>query len=207
MLTARQQDVLEFIRRFMTDHNRAPTVTEIAAGIGIKSRGVAYRYVKAIEQAGYIKTITGKQRNIRLRHNYKNQILGLPLMGKLMAQQPIKSVTEQDVFNLNTMLLKPNRFLLQIGDESLRVCGIFEDDFIVCELLHQANTGDIVVAIIREQFTVLRSLQWNSDGTATLSLPFTQAQPEVYVKNQIKIHGVYRGLFRLTTRLTGGTVA
>ena len=201
MLTARQQDVLEFIRRFMTDHNRAPTVTEIAAGIGIKSRGVAYRYVKAIEQAGYIKTISGKQRNIRLRHNYKNQILGLPLMGKLMAQQPIKSVNaEQDVFNLNTMLLKPNRFLLQIGDETLRVCGIFEDDFIVCELLHEAHDGDIVVAIIREQVTVLRTLHWNGDGSVTLSLPFTQTQPEVYASSQIKIHGVYRGLFRLTTK-------
>jgi len=200
MLTARQQDVLEFIRRFMTERNRAPTVTEIAAGIGIKSRGVAYRYVKAIEQAGYIKTISGKQRNIRLRHNYKNQILGLPLLGKLMAQQPIKSVTEQDVFNINTMLLKPNRFLLQIGDEALRNCGIFADDFIVCELLHEAQTGDIVVAIIREQITVLRTIHWNNDETVTLSLPFTQAQAEIYPKNQIKIHGVYRGLFRLTNR-------
>lgn len=200
MLTARQQDVLEFIRRFMTEHNRAPTVTEIAAGIGIKSRGVAYRYVKAIEQAGYIKTISGKQRNIRLRHNYKNQILGLPLLGKLMAQQPIKSVTEQDVFNINTMLLKPNRFLLQIGDETLRNCGIFAEDFIVCELLHAAQTGDIVVAIIREQIAVLRTVHWNNDETVTLSLPFTQAQAEVYPNNQIKIHGVYRGLFRLTSR-------
>jgi repressor LexA len=201
MLTARQQDVLEFIRRFMTDYNRAPTVTEIATGIGIKSRGVAYRYVAAIEKAGYIKTIPGKQRNIRLRHNYKNQILGLPLMGKLMAHQPIKSVTEQDVFNLNTMLLKPNRFLLQMGDETLRICGIFEDDFIVCELLHEARDGDIVVAIIREQVTVLRNLQWNGDGTVTLSLPFTQAQPEIYASNHIKIHGVYRGLFRLPTKI------
>lgn len=200
MLTARQQDVLEFIRRFMSERNRAPTVTEIAAGIGIKSRGVAYRYVKAIEQAGYIKTISGKQRNIRLRHNYKNQILGLPLMGKLMAQQPIKSVTEQDVFNINTMLLKPNRFLLQIGDESLRNCGIFEDDFIICELLHEAKTGDIVVAIIREQITVLRTIHWNNDETVTLSLPFTRGQTEIYPDHQVKIHGVYRGLFRLTNR-------
>lgn len=200
MLTARQQDALEFIRRFMSERNRAPTITEIAAGIGIKSRGVAYRYVKAIEQAGYIKTISGKQRNIRLRHNYKNQILGLPLLGKLMAQQPIKSVTEQDVFNINTMLLKPNRFLLQVGDDSLKVCGIFAEDFIVCELLHAAKTGDIVVAIICEKIAVLRTIQWNSNETITLSLPFTQAQAEIYPNNQIKIHGVYRGLFRLTSR-------
>ena len=119
----------------------------------VLNRGVAHRYVAAIEAAGYIKTLPGKRRNIRLRHNYKNQVLGLPLMGQLTAQSPIKPVASQDVFNVNTKILKPNRYLLQVGDDSLQNCGIFNGDFIVCEL-QSGNSGDIVVAIIAEKSSI-----------------------------------------------------
>lgn len=198
MLTARQQDTLEFIRRYMADTNQVPTEAEIAAGIGIKSRGVVHRYVKVIEKAGYIKTIPGKRRNIRLRHNYKNQVLGLPLMGRLAANKPILPINDYDVFNINSGLLKPNRFLLQISDDSGESCGIFDGDFIVCELKHEASSGDIVVVIIKEKKAQLKTLNWNGDGTISLSDPYTQLHPEIYDSNDIKVHGLYKGLFRLT---------
>ena len=196
MLTARQQDTLEFIRRFMTEKNLAPTEAEIAKGIGITSRGVVHRYVSALEQAGFIKTVPSKRRNIRLRHNYKNHVLGLPLMGRLLEHHPIKSVEDHDVFNITSELLKPNRFLLQMGDDHLRSAGIFSGDFIVCELQHEAHHGDIVIAIV-DDTTLLRTLQWNGDGTITLSFPFTQQKPMVYDSARIKVHALYRGLFRL----------
>lgn len=198
MLTAKQQQTLEFIRTYMSENQQAPTEAEIAAGIGIKSRGVAHRYVAAIEAAGYIKTLPGKRRNIRLRHNYKNQVLGLPLMGQLTAQNPIKPVASQDVFNVNTKMLKPNRYLLQVGDDSLQNCGIFNGDFIVCELQSEAKSGDIVVAIIAEKKAQLKTLCWHGDGSVTLSDPYTQQNAKLYAAKSIKIHGVYKGLFRIS---------
>ena len=197
MLTAKQQQTLEFIRTYMSEKQQAPTEAEIAAGIGIKSRGVAHRYVAAIEEAGYIKTLPGKRRNIRLRHNYKNQVLGLPLMGELSHQSPIKPVASQDVFNVNTKILKPNHYLLQVGDDSLQNCGIFNGDFIVCELQNTAKNGNIVVAIINEKSVQLKTLHWHGDGSVTLSDPYTEANPKLYTANKIKIHGVYKGLFRI----------
>lgn len=198
MLTRKQQQTLEFIRNYMSEHQQSPTEAEIAEGIGIKSRGVAHRYVAAIEKAGYIKTITGKRRNIRLRHNYKNQVLGLPLLGKLVNNSPIKAAQQADILNLDTQLLKPNRFLLQIAGNYLQQCGIFNNDFIVCELQNTAENDDIVIAIINGKIAQLKTFQWNGDGTIGLSDPYLKTNMEIYQHTAVKIHAVYKAMFRIS---------
>jgi repressor LexA len=200
MLTKRQQDTLEFIRNYMSQHQQAPTEAEIASGIGIKSRGVIHRYVSAIEAAGYIKTIPGRRRNIRLRHNYKNQVLGLPLLGKLLKDHPIKAAPQQDIINIDTQLLKPNRFLLQIADSSLQKCGIFHGDFIVCELKHEARDGEIVIAIIKSKLAKLKTLHWNEDGTINLSDPYLNTDVETHAQEDVKIHAIYKALIRFNEK-------
>lgn len=197
MLTRRQQQTLEFLRNYIAEHQQAPTEAEIAAGIGIKSRGVAHRYVAAIEQAGYIKTIPGKRRNIRLRHNYKNQILGLPLIGSLYKNKPIKAAPKKNIFNLDHEMLKPNRFLLQIADDSLHHCGIFEHDFVVCELKHDAKDEDIVIAIVNSKMTLLRTLHCYEDGSVGLSDPYTKTNLTIYRYNEVRVHAIYRALIRI----------
>lgn len=196
MLTDRQQDTLEFIRQYIHQKQRSPTCSEIAKGIGIISRGVVYRYVKALEKEGYLKIIPGKNRNIRLRHNYKNQIFGLPLLGSLLDNEPLRTVNNVDVYNINNSLLKPNRFLLQIGDNSLRDSGIYEDDFIICELKSEIQDQQVAVVIIKEEMTQLKKFSWNGDGSVTLAEPFTGENPTVYNQNHVKIYGLYKGLFR-----------
>lgn len=197
MLTRKQQQVLEFIRNYMAEHQQAPTESEIAAGIGIKSRGVAHRYVAAIEKAGYIKTVRGKRRNIRLRHNYKNQVLGLPLLGGLAKNSPIKALQHTDIIDVDTQLLKPNRFLLQITDNDLEKCGIFSGDFIVCERHNTAQDGEIVIAIIAEKTAKLATFHWHGDGTIGLSDPYVKTNLQVYNSTDVKVHATYKALFRM----------
>jgi repressor LexA len=197
MLTRKQQQVLEFIRNYMAKNQQSPTEAEIAEGIGIKSRGVAHRYVVAIEQSGYIKTIPGKRRNIRLRHNYKNQVLGLPLMGCLAKDSPIKAPQQTDIINLDTKMLKPNRFLLQVTDNYLQKCGIFSGDFIVCERHNAATDGEMVIAIIKEKTAQLKTFHWNGDGTVGLSDPYFATNLEIFNANDVKVHAIYKALFRI----------
>jgi len=54
MLTAREQDTLEFIQKYMMEHGRSPLLTEIALGLGISSKGVIHRYISALAEAGYL---------------------------------------------------------------------------------------------------------------------------------------------------------
>ena len=51
MLTLAQRKTEDFIRQFFDKNGYAPTASEIAEGIGIKSRGVVHRYLKALVNA------------------------------------------------------------------------------------------------------------------------------------------------------------
>ncbi len=52
MLTGRQQTTYQFIRNYHIRHGYSPRLTEIADGIGISSKGVVHRYLKAIADEG-----------------------------------------------------------------------------------------------------------------------------------------------------------
>ena len=65
-LTRRQADALRFIRSFHSDHGYMPSYDEIAAGIGIASKGRIAEIIVALEQRGYVKRLPGKARSIAL---------------------------------------------------------------------------------------------------------------------------------------------
>ena len=66
-LTDKQRLTLNFIERYIAAHTVAPKLQEIADGIGIRSRGVAHRYVQALTDTGFIETDSGNTLNERVR--------------------------------------------------------------------------------------------------------------------------------------------
>ena len=63
-LTARQQEVLDFIRSNMAMYS--PSCREIAAAIGAKSPHAASCHLDALERKGVIRRTPGKTRNIEV---------------------------------------------------------------------------------------------------------------------------------------------
>ena len=54
MITMREKDVYEFILKYQKSNGYSPLLREIADSIGIKSKGVAHRYIKSLEKHGMI---------------------------------------------------------------------------------------------------------------------------------------------------------
>lgn len=63
-LTARQQEVLAFIRQNAC--LSGPTVREIAAALSIKSPNGVVCHIKALERKGYVRRIPGKARGLEV---------------------------------------------------------------------------------------------------------------------------------------------
>ena len=63
-LTARQQEVLDFIKANMAVFS--PTVRQIAAAIGAKSPHSATGHLDALEKKGFIRRTPGRPRNIEV---------------------------------------------------------------------------------------------------------------------------------------------
>ena len=199
MLTERQQTTYQFIRNYQLRRGCAPKLTEIADGIGIRSKGVVHRYLNAIAEEGLIEIIPGRHRGIRLIEDYRESPateLTLPLVGKIAAGQPIEAIPDHNTFDLTTFFLGPNRFVLNVQGDSMIEAGILDGDMVIVEQRDRARDGDIVVALIDIDEATLKYLQKNKDGTVTL-LPANQTmQPMNYSADRIQIQGVVVGQMR-----------
>jgi repressor LexA len=189
MLTPTQDRTLTFIRRYLKRRGYAPSLIEIAEGIGITSKGTAHRHVQALVDAGYIRLIPGRKRGIELVDEEGITPTSLPLLGRIAAGQPIEAVPGQDRLDLSD-LLGPNRYALQVKGESMIEAGIFDGDLVVIERRDTADDGDIVVALIDDEEATLKRLKRLKSGRIKLIAANAEMPPLTYAAKRVRIQGV-----------------
>lgn len=65
-LTQRQDEAYEFIRSYLREHRRPPTLQEIGDALGIRSTNGVYKLLQALEKKGYIEREKYAARSIQL---------------------------------------------------------------------------------------------------------------------------------------------
>ena len=96
-LTAKQQQIYDYILSFTNQHGYPPSVREIGAAVGLKSPSTVHFHMKGLEEAGVIVKAEGKTRAISLpgasmgpvaeeEDPHANQI---PILGNVAAGSPI----------------------------------------------------------------------------------------------------------------------
>ncbi|MBN1684990.1 MAG: repressor LexA [Gammaproteobacteria bacterium] len=194
MLTVSERKTFDFIKKYIKKNNIAPTISEIAKGIEIKSRGVVHRYVQALAASGKLEIIPNKRRNIRLVEETTHKIL---LTGKIHDGQLLDEAFQQDEFNVTDFLLNENRYALKVVGNTMIEEGIFDGDLVIGEHCVQPQNGQVVIAIIDQKTATIKRLQQNPDGTLTLLPVYSRLLPQVYQKHQIEIRGIFIGILRL----------
>ena len=156
-LTARQQQILDFIREFMEAEGFPPTRAEIAAALGFRSVNAAEDHLKALARKGAISVLPGTSRGIRLIGGRARR-RGVPVIGRVAAGHPI--LAEENVqghYRLDPGLFRPRAdYLLQVRGMSMRDAGILDGDLLAVHRTPEAALGDIVVARIDDEVTVKR---------------------------------------------------
>ena len=169
-LTARQREVLDFVRHFMTRVGYPPTVREIGSHFGFVPRSV-FDHLKALERKGYLRRDPAKSRSLQLLDaslspsarpsSYRE----LPILGRVAAGQPLlsdqnlegTSVVPQDWVN------DDEAFLLKVQGESMIGAHICPGDQALVRRQSTAENGDIVVALLNDEATIKRIL-FKPDG-------------------------------------------
>jgi len=201
MITRSQRKTLEFIKSFLQQNEYSPTTSEIAKGIGIKSRGVVYRYLKALAEEGFIRLIPKRHRNIELLSKPSstgNHDVGcLPLVGAIAAGRPIEAIPQQESVDVASIFLGPKRYALRVKGDSMIEEGIFDGDIVVCESTDHARNGQIVVALVDNEEATLKHYYQNQDNTVTLRPANERLQPMTFSRNRVEVQGIYVGLLRI----------
>jgi repressor LexA len=187
MLTPTQDRVLSFIRRYLNRRGYAPSLLEIAEGIGIASKGTAHRHVQALADAGRIRLLAGRKRGIELVDEAAAS--SLPLLGRIAAGRPIEAIAGQDRLDLSD-LLGPNRYALQVKGDSMTGAGILDGDLVVIERCDTADDGAIVVALIDDEEATLKRLKRLKSGRIKLIAENPEMPPLTYPAKRVRIQGV-----------------
>jgi repressor LexA len=158
-LTARQEQILDFIGETVAASGMPPTVAEITAAMGVSSTNGIRGHLQALERKGAIELIPNASRGIRLLNQPESeQEMGLPIIGQVAAGSPILAEEHiEDYCRVDHDTFKPAAdYLLRVKGESMRDVGIFDGDLLAVHRASSANNGQIVVARIEDEVTVKR---------------------------------------------------
>ena len=199
MLTSSEKKTLKFIQKYCIEKGYSPTLTEIAKGIGIKSKGVVHRYIKTLESLNLISISSHRKRGIVLNlEAYENQSVApiIPLLGRIAAGQPIEAIEGREEINLADFIMNPNRFALQVSGDSMIEAGILDGDTVIIKHQNTAENGDIIVALIDGLEATLKRLKKLPDGMILLIPENKLMEGIIYEAKRIQIQGVVVGQLR-----------
>jgi repressor LexA len=195
MLTDRERAVYDFVRAYTRRHGMAPKLREIAAHLGIASRGVVHRYLRALEAEGLLAITPDRARGIRLAGKGARRAV-LPLLGRIAAGLPIEAIPDETEIDLSEFFMGPNRFVLRVAGESMIEAGILDGDMVIIESRDSARNGDIVVALIDREQATLKYFLRNADGSITLKPANVAMAPMRYAAGRVAIQGIVVGQMR-----------
>lgn len=164
-LTKKQTEVLNYIKKYTAMHGYPPAIREICAGLGLSSPATVHAHVKKLEEAGVIKTSNNKFRTIEILVENEfvekdEDIIKVPLLGKVTAGSPIEAIEQPDeFFDIPASLIprKETVFTLHVSGESMINKGIFNGDYVIVQKQNVARNGDIVVAMTEENEVTLKT--------------------------------------------------
>ena len=148
VLTARQQKVLDWIRRYLESTGMPPTRAEIAAGLGFRTASSAEDHLRALARKGVLMMTPGASRGLRLREMPELPGTGLPLVGRVAAGSPILAAEHIEAHvRLDPALFTPRAdYLLRVRGQSMRDAGILDGDLLAVHRSSEARSGQIVIA-------------------------------------------------------------
>ncbi len=188
-LTAKQATVLDFLKRSMANNGYPPTVREICAALGLSSPATAHAHLNTLEEKGYIKKGSSKNRAIELLVNNEydtNSVCDVPLLGKVTAGSPIEAIeTPDEYFSIPAYLIPAHKevFTLRVSGESMINAGILDGDIVIVQRQQVANNGDIVVAMTEDNEVTLKRF-YKENG-------YFRLQPENDTMDPIILDTVY----------------
>lgn len=203
-LTKKQEETLQYIKKYMVAHGFPPSVREICAGMGLSSPATAHTHLKELESKGFIRKQNSKFRTIELlvnnefeeKDNKNEDVVSVPLLGKVACGNPIEAIENPDEFFTLPASLIPAResiFTLKCSGDSMINVGIYDKDIVIVQKQNVAKNGDIVVAMTDENEVTLKTFYKEEDHIRLQ--PENDELSPIIVQN-CKILGKAVGLYR-----------
>ena len=191
--TALDPSWLEKLQDYYAEHKVIPSYSVLAGLWGISAKSWVSECVKRYEEAGYLDWTPDRQLKPGARF-FERRLADTPV------QAGMPQAAHDEGYDLMTiddyLVRRPSKTsLLRVKGDSMIEAGIHEGDLLVVEQGAKWNPGDIVVAIVDNEFTV-KTIE-REKGEFVLK-PANKAYPVIRPKKNLEIFGVMAGLVRRT---------
>ena len=197
-ISAKQQQILEYIKEEILKRGYPPAVREICEAVNLKSTSTVHAHLERLEKNGYIRRDPTKPRAIEIVDDsfqqVRTEMVSIPVVGRVAAGEPI--LAEQNIESYfpvpASMVPNGDSFVLNVKGDSMINAGIFSGDQIFVHACDTAKNGDMVVALVDDSATV---------KTFYKEADHIRLQPENSTMSPILVHdvkilGKVKGVFR-----------
>src|SRR5579871_770370 len=164
-LTERQREILKFIVKETEARGFPPTIREIGEEMDIRSTNGVNDHLKALERKGYLNRGEQQSRSLvptkrtrlvlGLGQRKDSGVIDVPLLGKVAAGAPLLAAENvEDSVRIDSFFLGGSGkevFALRVKGESMIEDGIYDGDYLFVRKAPNAQSGEIVVALIEDE--------------------------------------------------------
>lgn len=209
-ISAKQREILEFIKSEILQRGYPPAVREICEAVHLKSTSSVHSHLETLEKNGYIRRDPTKPRAIEIMDDdfqsvrlgssenvssvISTEMVNIPIVGTVAAGQPILAQENIESYFPMPVHMVPNAetFVLKVKGDSMINVGIYDGDSIFVEKCETARNGDMVVALVEDSATV--KTFYKENGHYRLQPENDSMEPIIVEECQVlgKVFGVFR---------------
>ncbi|PIZ56537.1 repressor LexA [bacterium (Candidatus Torokbacteria) CG_4_10_14_0_2_um_filter_35_8] len=191
-ITKKQKKILDYLKKRLSDANYSPTYREMSQDLSL-SPSTIWEHIKALKEKDFIKDETGLL-ELTKRVYEKDKTMNISLVGVIAAGKPIEAIEEYETIAVSSKLLNnANLFALKVSGDSMVEDGIFDGDFVVVERNFYPRNGDIVVALLNNQYATLK--KYYREKNRIRLQPANAKMKPIFAKNP-SIRGIVKAIIR-----------
>ncbi len=225
MLTAKQHELIRFIQQRLEETGISPSFEEMKEALDLRSKSGVHRLISALEERGFIRRLPNRARALEVvklpedavtgasrpraandamgaarpaatAPSPANDVIELPLHGRIAAGAPIEAIEGQTSLPVPAALLGPGEhYALEVSGDSMVEAGIFDGDFALVRKTDTARDGEIVVALVDGEEATLKYLR-RENGMIRLDPANGAYEPQIYPTGRVRVQGKLAGLLR-----------
>lgn len=184
---------LTSLQDYYARHRALPSYASIGGLLGLRSKSSVAALVARLKLAGFLES-TPDRRLAPTRRFFERPLAEAPVHAGL--PNPVED-TPTDALTIDDYLIeRPSQtVLVRVKGDSMQEAGILDGDLAVVEKRNTARRGEIVIAIVDNQFTLKRL---DTERGRFILRPENKAYPIIRPEGALEIFGVMVGLVRKT---------
>ena len=156
-LTDAQNELFEWIKKYMREFQHSPSIRQMMNGMGLKSPAPIQSRLKHLQEKGYISWQEGRARTLKVIDDIFE---GIPIMGSVAAGGLIETFSDiSERLDVSDVFQKKNIFALTVNGDSMIDACITDGDMVLMQPVSDSNVlrnGTIVSALVPGSGTTLK---------------------------------------------------